>query len=155
MFESLQFREVLSQFPTGVTVITADTPSGPSGIAANSFTSVSLEPPLVLFCPAKASTTWPNIRDSGRHCVNILAGHQEALCLQFARRGTDRFLGVSLRTRVGGPALDEAAAWLDCELETEYDAGDHTIAVSRVVSVEVAPDAVPLLFHRGRYGALR
>lgn len=124
-------------------------------MAANSFASVSLEPPLVLFCPAKTSTTWPGIREARSYCVNILAGHQAELCLQFASKGQDRFLGVSFHPRVGGPALDEAVGWLDCQLESEHDAGDHTIAVGRVMAIDANPLSEALLFHRGRYGALK
>src|SRR4051812_36286935 len=103
-----RYREVLGHLPTGVTVIAAHTPAGPTGMAANSVTSVSLDPPLLLFCPAKTSTTWPSIRDAGRLCVNVMAGHHEELCRQFARRDADRFLGVPWHRRDGGPALDEA-----------------------------------------------
>ncbi len=95
-----EFRRVLGHLPTGVTVITADTPSGPTGMAANSVTSVSLDPPLVLFCPAKSSLTWPQIREAGRCCVNVLARHHEELTLQFARRDVDRFDGVQYLERL-------------------------------------------------------
>jgi flavin reductase (DIM6/NTAB) family NADH-FMN oxidoreductase RutF len=153
-FSPEHFRDVLGHLPTGVTVIAAHTAAGPTGMAANSFTSVSLDPPLVLFCPARASSTWPPIRDVGWFCVNVMAGHHEALCRQFAQKGADRFAGVAFHDRVAGPGLDEAVAWLDCEIDAEHDAGDHTIVVARVLHVEAAPDAVPLVFFRGRYGQL-
>jgi flavin reductase (DIM6/NTAB) family NADH-FMN oxidoreductase RutF len=137
---------------TGVTVIAANTPSGPTGMAANSFASVSLDPPLILICPAKSSTTWPPIREARRFCVNVMAGHHEEICRQFARKGADRFAGVSWHDRQGGPALDDAVAWLDCEMHDEHDAGDHTIVVARVIALDATPDATPLVFFRGNYG---
>lgn len=149
-----RFREVLGHLPTGITIITADTPGGPNGMTANSFTSVSLDPPLVLFCPAKRSCTWPQLRRGGRFCVNILAAHHEDLCRQFAMRGGDRFAGVQFHQRLAGPALDDAVGWLDCELEVEHDAGDHLIVVARVLDLSADAAVRPLIFHRGRYSSI-
>ncbi len=149
------FRHVLGHLPTGVAAITADGPAGPTGLTANSVTSVSLDPPLILFCPAKSSTTWPEIRAIGHFCVNVLAGHHEELCRQFARKDADRFASVSHSPRPGGPGLDEAVAWIDCRLRDEHDAGDHTIVVADVLGIEAAGDAEPLVFFRGAYGSFR
>jgi 3-hydroxy-9,10-secoandrosta-1,3,5(10)-triene-9,17-dione monooxygenase reductase component len=149
-----RFRSVLGHLPTGVTVITAHGADGPTGVAANSVTSVSLDPPLILFCPAKSSTTWPSIRAAGRMCVNVMAGHHEELSRQFARKAADRFAGVAWHERAGGPALDDAVAWVECELLQEHDAGDHTIAVARVTAIDADEHAQPLVFFRGRYGAV-
>jgi 3-hydroxy-9,10-secoandrosta-1,3,5(10)-triene-9,17-dione monooxygenase reductase component len=149
-----QFRHVLGHLPTGVTVVTAQADDGPAGMAANSVTSVSLDPPLILLCPAKSSSTWPRIRATGRFCVNVMAAHHEQTTRQFAQRGADRFAGVPLRRRPCGPALTEAVAWIECILRAEHDAGDHTIAVGEVTAIEAAADAAPLVFFRGRYGAL-
>jgi flavin reductase (DIM6/NTAB) family NADH-FMN oxidoreductase RutF len=146
------FRHVLGHLPTGVTVVTANAADGPTGMAANSVTSVSLDPPLILLCPAKSSSTWPAIRDAGRFCVNILAGHHEEITRQFARKDTDRFQGVARHERSGGPGLDDAVAWIECEIHAEHDAGDHTIVVATVLAIEAAEAAVPLVFFRGRYG---
>jgi 3-hydroxy-9,10-secoandrosta-1,3,5(10)-triene-9,17-dione monooxygenase reductase component len=151
-FDGARFREVLAHLPTGVTIITANTPDGPTGMAANSFTSVSLDPPLVLFCPAKSSSTWPVIRAAGTLCVNVMAGHHEQLIRQFARKGADRFAGVDYEMHDEGPALSEAVAWLDCRIEAEHDAGDHTIVVARVNRLDAVADSEPLVFLRGRYG---
>lgn len=148
------FRQVLGHLPTGVTIITAQTPNGPTGMTANSFGSLSLDPPLVLFCPAKTSETWPKLRGARRFCVNILAGHQQQLCQQFARTGTERFLDVPFRTRLGGPALTDAVGWVDCELEMEHEAGDHLVVVGRVLDLDVKSDVPPLIFHRGHFRAL-
>lgn len=146
------FRHVLGHLPTGVTVITANTPEGPVGLSANSLTSVSLDPPLLLVCPAKSSETWPLIRAAGRFCVNVMASHHEPTVRRFAVRGVDRFEGTSYHDRGFGPALDDAIAWIDCEVLHEHDAGDHTIAVCSVVSLDSAGEGEPLVFFRGAYG---
>jgi 3-hydroxy-9,10-secoandrosta-1,3,5(10)-triene-9,17-dione monooxygenase reductase component len=150
------FRQVLAHLPTGVSVITAHGPDGPIGMAANSVTSVSLAPPLMLFCPARTSTTWPDIRATGRFCINIMAGHHEEVTRRFAARETDRFAGVSYADRATGPALLDALAWIECEMQDEHEAGDHTIVVARVVAMEAASeDSEPLVFFRGSYGSFR
>lgn len=148
------FRHVLGHLPTGVTIITAHGEEGPVGMSANSVTSVSLDPPLILLCPAKSSTTWPSIRACGSFCVNVMASHQTEATLAFARRGVDRFKGVAHTPRPAGPGLDEAVAWIECELDAEHDAGDHTIVVARVLAVE-ASAGEPLVFFRGGYGSFR
>jgi 3-hydroxy-9,10-secoandrosta-1,3,5(10)-triene-9,17-dione monooxygenase reductase component len=149
------FREVLGHLPTGVTVIAAETADGPTGMAVNSVTSVSLDPPLVLFCPAKSSTTWPGLREAGEFCINIMAHHQEEAVRLFAAKGADRFAGIQVEARQAGLGLTEAIAWIECSLYQEHDAGDHTITVARVLSIEASPEAVPLIFFRGRYGSFR
>jgi 3-hydroxy-9,10-secoandrosta-1,3,5(10)-triene-9,17-dione monooxygenase reductase component len=152
-----RFRDVLGHLPTGVTVIASNGPDGPVGMAANSVTSVSLDPPMILFCPAKSSTTWPDLRATGAFCVNILAGHHEELTRQFAAKDTDRFAGVDYTRRETGPALADAVAWVECRLRDEHEAGDHTIVVAEVVAIEAAEarDLEPLVFFRGRYGSFR
>jgi flavin reductase (DIM6/NTAB) family NADH-FMN oxidoreductase RutF len=146
------FRHILGHLPTGVTVVTAYSAGEPIGMAANSVTSLSLQPPMVLLCPAIASETWPGIRRSGSLCINVMAAHHEVLCQQFALKGIDRFAGVLWHLRTAGPALDEAVAWIECTIDAEYPGGDHTIAAASVVAIEAADDAVPLVFFRGRYG---
>lgn len=148
------FRRVLGSLPTGVTVITAHGADGPIGFAANSVTSVSLDPPLMLFCPAKSSSTWPALRDVGAFCINVMASHHREVTGRFAARGTDRFAGVGCVDRPTGPALADAVAWIECRLHEEHDAGDHTIVVARVVAIEAAEHAAqPLVFFRGAYGS--
>jgi flavin reductase (DIM6/NTAB) family NADH-FMN oxidoreductase RutF len=146
------FRHILGHLPTGVTVITAFGGDGPAGMAANSVVSVSLEPPLILFCPGKTSETWPKIREVGSFCVNVMAGHHEEVVRAFAAKETDRFSGVQLESRATGPALPDAVAWLDCTMVDEHDGGDHTIVVARVVALDALPEAEPLVFFRGTYG---
>jgi flavin reductase (DIM6/NTAB) family NADH-FMN oxidoreductase RutF len=155
-FDPRFFRDVLAHLPTGVTVITAYAEHGPTGMAANSLTSVSLDPPLVLFCAAKTSTTWPKIRAAGTFCVNILAGHHEPLSRQFSAPEIDRFAGVDYSDRPAGPALADAIAWIECEPRDEHEAGDHTIVVGRVTAMAVATTELePLVFFRGRYGSFQ
>ncbi|MBS1889094.1 MAG: flavin reductase family protein [Actinobacteria bacterium] len=150
------FRQVLAHLPTGVAVIAAHGPDGPIGMAANSVTSVSLDPPLVLFCPARTSTTWPELRAVGRFCINVMAGHHEEVTRRFAAKDTDRFAGVAYADRATGPALADALAWIECEIEDEHEAGDHTIVVARVVAMEAASQGhEPLVFFRGAYGSFR
>jgi 3-hydroxy-9,10-secoandrosta-1,3,5(10)-triene-9,17-dione monooxygenase reductase component len=146
------FRRVLGHLPTGVAVITAHHRSGRVGMAANSLTSVSLEPPLILVCPAKCSETWPLIRETGRFCVNVMARHHEESVRRFARRGVDRFDSSPCHDRPAGPALDDAVAWIDCHIHDEHDAGDHTIVLCAVSALEAAKDVMPLVFFRGGYG---
>jgi 3-hydroxy-9,10-secoandrosta-1,3,5(10)-triene-9,17-dione monooxygenase reductase component len=146
------FRNVLGHLPTGVTVLTAYSAGVPVGMSANSLTSLSLDPPLLLVCPAKTSETWPAIRDGRLFCVNVMARHHEPTVRRFAVRGVDRFEGSSYHDRESGPALDDAIAWIDCELLHEHDGGDHRIAVCAVVGLEPAAEGEPLVFFRGRYG---
>ncbi|MGW2651432.1 flavin reductase family protein [Streptomyces sp. NPDC001393] len=153
--DATHFRKVLAHLPTGVTVITAHGEHGPVGMAANSVTSVSLDPPLILFCPAKSSSTWPKIRAAGSFCVNVMAGHHEDVTRQFAAKEADRFAGVEFAMRPAGPALRDVVAWIECTIHAEYDSGDHTIVVGRVSAIEAASDAEPLVFFRGAYGSFR
>jgi flavin reductase (DIM6/NTAB) family NADH-FMN oxidoreductase RutF len=148
-------RDVLGHFASGVTVVTADTDTGPIGFTCQSFSSLSLDPPLVVFAPARTSRTWPRLRDIGRFCVNVLAEDQPDLSARFARSGTDRFAGVGWRrSRHGSPVLDGVVAWIDCRLWAEYDGGDHTLVAARVLDLGADPGRRPLLFHRGAYGLL-
>lgn len=154
-FDGARFRQVLGHFCTGITVVTAMHEGEPVGFTAQSFTSLSLDPPLVLVCPAKSSSSWPRISASGGFCANILADDQEAVCRAFATRGADKFRGIGWTPApgTGSPLLTGSLAWVDCRLEVEHDGGDHLIAVGRVVDVGVAADGRPLLFYRGGFGA--
>jgi flavin reductase (DIM6/NTAB) family NADH-FMN oxidoreductase RutF/AcrR family transcriptional regulator len=150
--DSGRFRHVLGHFPTGIAVITADGPSGPAGMVVSSFTSVSLEPPLVAFLPDKSSTSWPAIRAAGSFCVNILSAGQEQLCAQFARKGGDKFAGTAWSAAPSGaPVLDGVMAWIDCELTQTFESGDHYIAIGRVLQLEAAEIGAPLVFFQGGY----
>ncbi|MCU1465372.1 MAG: hypothetical protein JWM72_1300 [Actinomycetia bacterium] len=146
-------RTVLGHFATGVAIITAVNGDEPVGMACNSFTSVSLDPPLVLFCAAKSSSTWPHIQGAKKWAANILAEDGEEICRLFAQKGADRFAHMSYSAgRTGAPLLDDAIAFVDCETIAEHDAGDHLIVVGRVLELGYDPESKPLLFYRGGYG---
>jgi flavin reductase (DIM6/NTAB) family NADH-FMN oxidoreductase RutF len=134
-----------------VTVVTA-VGDEPLGFTCQSFASLSLDPPLVVLCPARTSTTWPHIRDIGRFCVNVLADDQQHLSGKFARSGSDKYAGVSWAPGTSGaPVLNGAVAWVDCALWAEYSGGDHTVVVGEVRDLSVRSDRDPLLFYRGAY----
>ena len=153
-FDSARYRQVLGYFPTGVTVVTAD-PAGqpPVGMTIGSFTSVSLDPPLVGFLPQKNSATWPLIEAAGSFCVNILATEQAELCWRFAKERPDRFAGIEWRPAgTGSPIIERSLAWIDCTIENVVDAGDHVFVIGRVQSLDAATDLDPMLFFRGKLG---
>jgi 3-hydroxy-9,10-secoandrosta-1,3,5(10)-triene-9,17-dione monooxygenase reductase component len=146
-------RRVWGSFATGVAVVTALDDGEPIGFTCQSLVSVSLDPPLLSFCPARTSTSWPRLRTVGALCVNILAHDQHDLCRAFARTGTDKFLDVEWDpTGNGSPAVRGAMAHIDATIIGEYDAGDHTIALARVTGVTSDEDQPPLLFFRGTFG---
>ena len=147
------FRAVMGHFATGVTVVTTMENARPAGLAVNSFTSVSLEPPLVAFCVARTSSTWPRIRATGSFCVNILGEDQEDVSRAFAGPGGDRFQGVGWRPAPSGaPVIAGGLAWIDCTVEVEHDGGDHIMVVGRVREMGVDRGGRPLVFYRGGYG---
>ena len=149
-----RFREVLGSYPTGVTVITAiDTDGKPAGMAVGTFTSVSLDPPLVAFLPDKSSTSFPKIRTASSFCVNVLAADQEDLCRAFATRGGDKFAGVDWApAATGAPRIDGVAAWVDCDFESISEAGDHWFVLGRVRELDASSERLPLVFYQGGYG---
>src|SRR5690606_17973612 len=123
-FDSAKYRQVLGHFPTGVTVITADDDGSPAGMAVGSFSSVSLEPPLVAFFAGKSSSSWPRIEAAGAFCVNILGEDQEETCRRFASKEPDKFTGLGWSPAgSGAPLLDGVLAWIDCDIESVTDAG--------------------------------
>ena len=143
-------KRTFGAYPTGVTVVTTLHGGAPLGFTANSFTSVSLDPPLVLVCHGSYATSHAAFRDAGGFAVNILAGDQEALAMRFASRVDDRFAGIGWHAGEGGPILEGTAAWLDCAMHDAHAAGDHTILVGRVLDhADSGRDA--LLYSRGRF----
>jgi flavin reductase (DIM6/NTAB) family NADH-FMN oxidoreductase RutF len=155
--DARRFREVLAHYPTGVVVVTAlDRDGAPLGMVVGSFTSVSLDPPLVAYLPAKSSSSYAALREQPRFCVNVLASDQEQLCREFASRGADKFTDVTWALSPGGsPVLAGAVAWLDCSVEGVLDGGDHDIVLGRVEHLEVSGAGDPLLFFQGGYGGFR
>jgi len=152
-FDDAKFRQVLGHFPTGVTVVTAVDDDGPVGMAIGSFTSVSLEPPQVLFCAGVASSSWARIRAAGRFCVNVLAEDQEDVCRVFASRADDKFAEVGWKHSGNGtPRIEGILAYIDCDIADVVTSGDHDIAIGAVTALDVVHEAGPLLFFRGGYG---
>ena len=148
------FRRVLGHYPTGVCVVTAIEPDGaPAGMVVGSFTSVSLDPPLVAFFPDKSSFSWPRIERAGCFCVNVLASDQQDLCRRFAAKGDDKFADISFGlSSNGSPVLENVVAWIDCVLDAVHEAGDHFIVLGQVRELDIARAEEPLLFFRGKYG---
>jgi flavin reductase (DIM6/NTAB) family NADH-FMN oxidoreductase RutF len=148
------FRQVLGGYPTGVAVITAlDEDEQPAGMVVGSFTSVSLDPPLVGFLPGRDSSSWPKIEAAGQFCVNVLGSDQQAVCRQVAGRGPDKFAGVEYTINDDGlPVIAGSVAVIECSLYSVTDAGDHLFVLGEVRRLETTRDEDPMLFHRGRYG---
>ncbi|MDW3217851.1 MAG: flavin reductase family protein [Acidimicrobiales bacterium] len=154
--DGAEFRRVLGHFPTGVTVVTGVDADGPTGMAIGSFASVSLDPPLVMFCPGNTSATWLRIKETGSFCVNVLGEDQKDTCGIFAGKSDDKFAGIEWTTHAtGSPAIPGSLAVIDCAVHAILDGGDHDIVVGLVKSLWTADDADtrgPLLFFQGGYG---
>lgn len=148
------FRDVLGNFPTSVVAITTGGPDGePSGMIVGSFTSVSLDPPLVSFLADRSSGTFAKVRAAGRYCANALASDQESLSRKMASRGAGKFGGVAWESSpLGNPVIEGVVAWIDCEIEKVVEIGDHFLVVGRVRDLRVESPKTPLLFFRGGYG---
>ena len=151
--DTAEFRRVLGHFPTGVTVVTATGDDGPPGMAIGSFSSVSLDPPLVLWCPTTDSSSWARMKPSGSFCVNVLGADQKDTCGVFASSADDKFADIAWHTEAtGSPVIDGSLAWIDCELLAVHDGGDHDIVVGRVAALDTADHpGLPLLFFKGGY----
>ncbi|MBC7469174.1 MAG: flavin reductase family protein [Ramlibacter sp.] len=152
-FSSQEFRTALGMFATGVTIVTARAPDGKViGLTANSFNSVSLQPPLVLWSLARAAASLSAFSNGSHYAINVLAADQKALAERFALRGADRWKDVVFAEGVGGaPLLDGAAATFECFNRSRYEEGDHIIFVGEVERCSHRPGASPLLFHGGRF----
>lgn len=147
------FRETLGHYPTGVAVVTALTDNGPAGMVVGTFSSVSLDPPLVAFFPTRSSGSFAHLRTAETFCVNVLASDQEPLCRRLATGGAGKFDGVRWRPGpLGSPILDDAVVWIECTYEDIREAGDHYIVLGRVHEFAVERSTLPLLFFQGGYG---
>lgn len=149
-----RFRDVLGRYASGVTVVTTLAAGVPIGMTCQSFTSVSLEPPLVAFLPTRESRAFAAIQRAGHFCVNVLAADQVELSEQMAGPGGDKFAGTAWRPAptTGSPVLDGVVAYVDCTVHAVHEAGDHYIVVGRVLDLAEGEAERPLLFHRGEYG---
>ncbi len=155
--DSQTFRQTLGSFASGVTVVTTQEPETkrPVGLTVSAFTSVSLDPPLVLVCLGKNSTSHAAFSANGHFAINILAQDQVDLSNRFASKLEDKFDGIEYRLGVGNaPVLSASAAHLECSVNKVYDGGDHHIFVGLVLATSVKPDAKPLLYFRGNYATL-
>ncbi|MEX2583170.1 MAG: flavin reductase family protein [Gemmatimonadota bacterium] len=153
--QALEFRRIVGHFPSGVTVVTTCLPGGgPCGLTVNAFSSVSLEPPLVLICVERNAASHACIRSVGMFAVNVLdADEGERLSRRFAEPLLDdKFEGIGYgRGGTGAPILDEALAWMECRVSEEFEGGDHTIFLGEVISGETR-EGHPLVYYRGGYG---
>jgi flavin reductase (DIM6/NTAB) family NADH-FMN oxidoreductase RutF len=150
--DQARFREVLGHFATGVTIVTASEEGEPVGFSCQAFAALSLDPPMVILAPAKSSTSWPRIAEAGAFAVNILAEHQEAICLNFAVSGGDKFDGVAWTAgTTGAPLIKGSLATIECTLGAIYEGGDHELVTGHVVAMEVGSGS-PLLFYRSGFG---
>ena len=147
------YRDVLGHYPTGVCVITAKCPDQAHGMIVGSFTSVSLDPPLVAFFPSKASTSWPRIENTGRFCVNILGSDQLDICKKLSSPASKKFENISYRLSPGGaPIIDSVVAWIDCTIHSTIDAGDHFIVLGLVDDLKIERSDKSMIFFKGAYG---
>lgn len=159
-FDPRGFRSVLGHFATGVTIVSGVVDGTPIGLTIGSFTSVSLDPPLVGFLPQNDSVSWAAMSRTGSFCVNVLARDQADLCWTFAKSGNEfeRFRGIGWRPGpTGSPIIDDALAWIDCDVEGAFETGDHLFVLGRVVALEAGTrcdraEPQPLLFFRGTLG---
>ncbi len=150
--EPQKFRQVLGHFCTGITVITAIDDGEPVGFSCQAFAALSLDPPLVVFCPALTSTSWPRIARAKLFAVNVLTEDQHDLAGRFGRSAPDKFDGVGWAPDgAGSPVLDGVLTWAGCEVEAVYPGGDHHIVIGRVRELGECGRKRPLLFYRGRY----
>jgi 3-hydroxy-9,10-secoandrosta-1,3,5(10)-triene-9,17-dione monooxygenase reductase component len=150
------FRDALGRFATGVAFVTAALDGEPAGLIVNSLTSVSLEPPLIAFCPSRSSLTWMRMRRAGRFAVNVLGRQHERFARRAVPAGADRFTGLDWEPgRGGAPLVTDALASLECEIVAEHPSGDHWIVVGRVDELRISPLTEPLVFFGGEFGGLR
>lgn len=144
------FRDALGRFPTGVTVVTAMTDSGPIGMTANSFSSVSMDPPLVLWCPAKSSSRYAHFLRARHFAIHVMAAENEALAMGFAKSGS-AFDALDMQYNMRGvPVLNDCLARFECETHQIHDAGDHSIVLGRVETAAFR-EGEALIFSQGRF----
>ena len=154
--DARSFRDALARFATGVAFVTAAPAGEAFGLIVNTLTSVSLEPPLVSFSPARSSLTWTRMRRAGRFGVSVLGRQHERFAKRATAPGADRFAGLDWKLGPAGmPLLTDALATLECEIVAEHPTGDHWIVVGRVDVLQVSPIKDPLIFFASAYRALR
>jgi len=156
MLDARSFRDAIGKFATGVAFVTATPDGEPAGLIVNSLTSVSLEPPLISFCPSRSSLTWSRMRRARRFGVNVLGRQHQRFVTRATPAGADRFAGLDWELGLRGvPLLTDALATLECEIIDERAAGDHWIVVGHVDNLHISANADPLVFFAGAFAALR
>jgi flavin reductase (DIM6/NTAB) family NADH-FMN oxidoreductase RutF len=155
-FSAREFRDALGSFASGITVITTMGVEHPYGMTANAFSSVSLDPPLVLVCVIKGTEGAESIEKNGVFAVNVLGFDQEPISRYFASRdrprGWDAFKQVSHTVAASGsPIIDGTTCYFDCRLHAAHEAGDHVIIIGEVMAMGLSAEVMPILFHRGKY----
>ncbi|MDZ4265492.1 MAG: flavin reductase family protein [Mycobacterium sp.] len=153
--DSVELRRAFGCFPSGVTAVCALVDGDPVGMAASSFTPVSIDPPLASICVQNSSTTWPRLRNQPRLGLSVLAENHSDAAMSLSRKVGDRFAGVVwAELPSGGVFVDGASAWWDCRVYAEVAAGDHTIVLLEICALDADPDTPPLVFHGSRFRRL-
>ncbi|WNC72224.1 flavin reductase family protein [Thalassotalea psychrophila] len=153
--DPIQFRNALGKFPTGVTIVTTKFGDELIGMTISSFNSVSLDPPLILWSIDKGARSLPAFKEANHFAVHVLSEEQQDLSNLFARQGADKFANVELETGIADvPMLSEYCARFQCQVEHQYEGGDHVIIVGRVLDFDAHDGKDPLVFHSGRYAQI-
>jgi 3-hydroxy-9,10-secoandrosta-1,3,5(10)-triene-9,17-dione monooxygenase reductase component len=154
-FEVADFKDAMSRFTTGVTIVAGIEDGQPVGFTCQSFVSLSIDPPFIAVAPARTSTSWPRIARAGTFCVNVLGEDQEELCRGFAVSGGDKFAQVPWHPApvTGAPVIEGSLAWVDCKLELAHDAGDHELIIGKVLDLG-SSEGEPLLFFRREFATV-
>jgi flavin reductase (DIM6/NTAB) family NADH-FMN oxidoreductase RutF len=148
-------RRAFACFPTGVSAVCAMVDGHPVGMAVSSFTSVSLEPPLVSVCVQSSSSTWPKLAPAPRLGVSFLSAGHEPASRQLAAKTGDRFSGIDWQASASGAVfIGGACVWLECSINQRFAAGDHEIVLLQIETLRIQPDVSPLVFHASRYRQL-
>ena len=154
-FDTARYKEAMSTFATGITIVAGIEDGRPVGFTCQSFVSLSLEPPFIALAPTRTSTSWPRIAKAGSFCVNVLGDHQQQLCEGFAVSGGNKFDGVewSPAPQTGAPLIAGSLAWVDCKVELVHDAGDHELIIGRVLDLGIG-EGSPLVFFRSKFATV-
>ena len=154
-FDVSQFKDAMSRFITGVTIVSGMEDDHPVGFTCQAFVSLSINPPFIAVAPARTSSSWPRIARAGSFCVNVLGDSQEELCRGFAVSGGDKFDGVAWHPAPvsGSPVIEGSLAWVDCNVELVHDAGDHELIIGKVLDLGI-DEGSPLLLFRGDFATV-
>jgi len=154
-FDLAQFKDAMSRFTTGVTVVAGMEDGRPVGFTCQSFVSLSIDPPFIAVAPARSSTSWPRIARAGKFCVNVLGDQQMEVGRRFAVSGGDKFEGVDWHPAPvsGAPVIEGSLAWVDCNVELVHEAGDHELIIGKVLDLGLG-EGSPLVFFRRSFATV-